>query len=836
MRFSLNKPFNMSLLALLCLGSSCSVTPRQAPLVLTWQMDSQTADSAIKRNAFILKNVSSTSVDGDWAIYYSQMPKNISRVLTPQVTIKAVNANFFQLSPTSAFRSLRPGDSLVIRYESTSSTQGISQVPEEAYWVAGHKGGEGKPLAVNLHVVKPEWEAAKLNRMARLIYQNNAVFSPVPALTASDILPSVKQVEADKEEGYLEIKNEVALQSQPELANEALLLKQQLEEHHHLKVHPGASCVISLRLSQDSALTNCAEKYVLRVHKGGIDIVSATPHGVFNATQSLLAMLQQSHATKRLAWQKITDYPDMSYRGFMLDVARNFTKPQDIKRIIDVLSSYKINKLHIHLTDDEGWRLEIPGLEELTAVGAHRGHTLDEAQWLYPCYDGNFDPTASTSGNGFISRQAFVNLLKYAAQRHVQVIPEIEAPGHARAAIVAMKARYNKYKATDRAKAEEFLLSEAEDTSRYVSAQSYTDNVINVALPSTYRFMEKVVSEVQRMYADAGQTLANIHLGGDEVPKGAWMGSPRCRQLMERQRFGGQHDLFEYFYRRMGQLAAQCGVKFSGWEEVGLHNTAEGDRQLLPRVENVYCWNTVPEWGGDVVPYTVANKGYGVVLCNVSNFYMDLMYAPLFDEQGLNWAGTVNESKSFAALPYSIYRSVRADLMERAIDIDSVARGKVALKREAMANIKGVQAQLFSETIRSFDNVTAYIFPKILGLVERGWNAHPAWEALRGAAEEKSFHQDLSLFYKKIALKELPRLQQQGLTFHLPAPGLLMKEGLLYANTPLTGAVIRYTTDGSDPTLQSPQWTRPVAVQAKTVKARLFYLHQQSGITTINNL
>lgn len=111
----------------------------------------------------------------------------------------------------------------------------------------------------------------------------------------------------------------------------------------------------------------------------------------------------------------------------MLDIARNFTTVEHLKKLVDVISSYKLNVLHFHFSDDEGWRLEIPGLEELTSVGARRGHTTDELECLYPGYDGNYDPSAATSGNGYYTREEFIDLLRYAAQRHVRVIPEIES-------------------------------------------------------------------------------------------------------------------------------------------------------------------------------------------------------------------------------------------------------------------------------------------------------------------------------------------------------------------------------------------------------------------------
>lgn len=362
-----------------------------------------------------------------------------------------------------------------------------------------------------------------------------------------------------------------------------------------------------------------------------------------------------------------------------------------------------MNVLHFHFCDDEAWRLEIPGLEELTAVGSRRGHTTDESQCLYPCYDGGYDPDAKTVGNGYYSREEFIDLLKYAAERHVRIVPEIESPGHARAAIVSMKARYNKYFETDPGKATEYILSEPEDTSRYVSVQYYTDNVMNVALPSTYRFMEKVIQELNAMYQEAGLSLYTVHLGGDEVPRGVWMGSPKCQELMKEKGMTKAHDLSEYFITQMADVMQKNGLKFSGWQEVALGHTEEAHQQLRGQAAGVYCWNTVP--GSDEVVYQTANNGYPVILCNVGNFYMDMAYNGHPDERGLDWGGYVDESVSFSMLPFSIYRSLRVDMAGNPIDLNNAEKGKTALTEIGKKHIMGVQGQLFAETIRSFDGV-----------------------------------------------------------------------------------------------------------------------------------
>ena len=217
-----------------------------------------------------------------------------------------------------------------------------------------------------------------------------------------------------------------------------------------------------------------------------------------------------------------------------------------------------------------------------------------------------------------------------------------------------------------------------------------------------------------------------------------------------------------------------------------------------------------------------------MILCNVNNFYLDLAYDAHPDEPGHFWGGYVDESKAFSMLPYDVYRSSRTDMAGNPVDVSAAGKGKTTLTASGRENIKGVQAQLFAETIRGFQWVEYYMFPKVMGLVERGWNAHPDWEALSGVAEQQAFDRDLALFYERISVKEMPYWSRTGVNFRLPHPGLSVKDGLLYANTPIAGGQIRYTTDGTEPTVESVLWEAPVACGAAMVKAKLFFKDKQS--------
>lgn len=821
-------------LCILLAASGCKpANESKVPVSLTWEMGSYDANGKYYENSFVLKNISDAPLGKDWEIFYSQFPRNIRQDASSPVKVEQVNATYFKMYPREGYTSLAPGDSLKVIFRCDGEVPKNSHAPEGSYWVSHSGASKGKPLPVALNAVPlpvTEWQKTA----AQKTYDTNLrlMNARTSEFQQTDIIPSVKKV--TPAEGEILLEKQLALTFHEDFANEGKLLKEKLTGIYGLEVVSEAPATIVLNYLPSGKKAVNEEYYELDITDEKVKISSNTSHGIFNGTQTLLGLLKGQGEPEgqkeplRLQAMFIQDYPDLLYRGQMLDIARNFTTVDNLKKLIDVLSSYKLNVLHLHFSDDEGWRLEIPGLEELTTVGARRGHTVDEEEWQYPAYDGGYNPFASTSGNGYYTRAEFIDFLRYAAERHVQVIPEIESPGHARAAIVSMKARYKKYIDTDPEKAYEYLLCDWQDTSRYVSAQAYTDNVMNVALPSTYRFMEKVIQEIVAMYKEADAPLTTIHLGGDEVAKGAWLGSPLCTALMEEQGMAKAHDLAEHFITRVVDCLQQHNLSFNGWQEVALGHTPETHAYLSQHAAGINSWKTVPEWKEDEIPYQIANNGYPVILCNVNNFYLDLAYDAHPDEPGHFWGGYVDESKAFSMLPYDVYRSSRTDMAGNPVDVSAAGKGKTALTASGRENIKGVQAQLFAETIRGFQWVEYYIFPKVMGLVERGWNAHPAWETLSGVAEQQAFDRDLSLFYEKISVKEMPYWSRIGVNFRLPHPGLSVRNGLLYANTSIAGGQIRYTTDGTEPTADSMLWEAPVACQSAVVKAKLFYKGRQS--------
>ena len=461
----------------------------------------------------------------------------------------------------------------------------------------------------------------------------------------------------------------------------------------------------------------------------------------------------------------VEDWPNLPYRGIMLDVSRNFTTKENLLKLIDLLAHYKVNRLHLHFGDDEGWRIEMDGLPELTSYGAYRGipvlkedGTIEEPDALMFTYCVTPDRNdTKTTGNGFYTKADFVDILRYADSRHMLVVPEFDIPGHSRAAVKSMDYRIR----TTGDKT--YQLCDPDDTSKYNSAQDYSDNVIDVSLPSTYTFIEKVFDDIIALYAEAGVPLEAVHIGGDEVPDGSWEGSPSCKALMQANGWTDVSMLKDYFTNRVLDIAEAKGVKVAGWQEIAQHLQPATYERIKKDLAFTNFWAV--SRGRETIGYTFANDGIPVVLSNSSNTYFDLAYNWSKTERGHSWAGFIDERRSFSFLPYDLYKSVRWDDKGRPTNLAAASEGKPALTAEGKPNIIGVQGQLWSETLRNFDHVTYYLFPKAVGLFERGWNASPVW-AEATQPDDPAFVEDFDHFFTIVAQREYPYYANMGISWH----------------------------------------------------------------------
>lgn len=518
---------------------------------------------------------------------------------------------------------------------------------------------------------------------------------------------------------------------------------------------------------------------------------------------------------KRIAAVEIKDQPRFGHRAFMTDIARNFQPVSQIMKVLDMMALYKLNVFHLHMSEDEGWRLEIPGLPELTEVGSRRAHPFQPHQAILPSY-GSGPDTLNRFGTGHLSRADYIKILKYATARHIKVIPEVETPGHARAAIKAMDARYERLmKQGDKAGAEKYLLRDINDRSVYRSVQGFNDNVINPAVPSVYTFLEKVTDEIIAMHREAGAPLETIHFGGDEVPGGVWEQSPAAEALIERDKtIGTVDELWYYFFNRINTMLASKGLYIYGWEETGMHKAMVGGQKKMvvePRFAgknfHVDVWNNLA--GNEDLAYKLANAGYKVVLTNVTNMYMDLAYSESYHEPGQYWGGYVDVEKLFRFIPFDYYKNQTSRETGEPLPKSHFEKME-RLKPESKANIVGLQAPLWSEIITSEERLEYLLLPKVLGLAERAWAPDPAWANEQDPEKAASLYKAAwSAFVNVLGKKELPRLDRYagGFQYRIPPPAYVREGGKLKANVLYPGLTIRYTTDGSEPAIQSKVFT-----------------------------
>ena len=557
--------------------------------------------------------------------------------------------------------------------------------------------------------------------------------------------------------------------------------------------------------------------------------------------QSLRSLLPAAPTGKGVSLPalRVVDAPRFGYRGFMLDVARNFQPKAAVLRVLDLMARYKLNAFHFHLTDDEGWRLEIPSLPELTSVGARRGHTLDSSRFLPPAW-GSGPDVDRPFGSGFFTRADYTEILRYAAARHIEVIPELEMPGHARAAIKAMEARFRSLQAKGDARgAGRFRLSDPEDRSTYTSAQGYHDNVMNPALPSTYAFVESVVQDLVSLHREAGVPLRNLHLGGDEVPGGVWQGSPAVQEYLKEHGLASVDELWYVFYGRVAEILKPHGIKLSGWEEIGLRSTRlDGRPKMIPNPDfaargwRAYVWNNVPGSGAEDLAYRLANGGYKVVLCPVTNLYIDLAWNQNPEETGLDWGGYVDLKKPFEFIPFDYYRNVRLDRRGNPVD-PAVFVGKDHLTDYGRSNVLGIQGNLWSETLNGDGRLEYKLVPKLLGLAERAWAPDPDWARERDEAKSEAlFREAWSVFVNVVGKVELPRLDREvpPWGYRIPKPGLSVVDGQVRSSLGIPGFVLRYTTDGSEPTAKSPEVRGGIPL-ARDVRVAAFDTRGRKGHT-----
>lgn len=826
-----------------------------AAMGMKWELVSNFTDSGYTARINLVNKNEQPLTDKNWAVFFSIAPSKILTTDTPQpARLEHLNGDWYKLTPNAGF-SLKAGDSVDIIYKATEGRIKETDQPLGIYMVFYDGEGKEERIAkIDDYTLIPFTRKEQLLRgtadmeapaSAAKTYLENASLSVLGPDQLLPIIPTPAHF--SKGNGSFKLEG-TPIYYVGTVKNEAEILSAKLKEitGKDFALSEGAADKKSIFLSVDPSVLKekKPESYQLSINENGIIITGTDAAGVFYGVQSLLALIPSSvylnkNEQATVPFVTIDDTPRFGFRSVHLDVSRNFQTRETIFRVLDVMAQYKLNHFLLYTSEDEGWRVEIPGLPELTQVGAQRSHVSSiDAPALHPAYgSGPFAYDKGHYGSGYYTRNDFIEILKYAKQRHITVIPELNFPSHARAAIKSMEARYQRLmKEGKEEEANEYRLIDPADKSVYLSAQMYKDNVVNVARESTYRFFEKVVDEFAKMYEEAGLKMEIFHAGGDEVAEGAWTQSPEALELLRQHpEIKDPKNLQTYFFGELLKRLEKRNLVVHGWEEVALTKDASGkyvpnaefaNRKVVP-----YTWNNLFDYPD--LAYNLANAGYQVVLCNVSNFYFDLAYNNDPKEPGLYWAGFIDSKDAWAFAPFHMFNTTLRGAMGNELHWDTPAANLQALKPEARKNIIGVEAQLWSETIKGRDMLEYYMLPKLIGFSESAWSPERKWETQPNRQLRlQQINTGWNQFANTIAQKELPRLAHTngGYAYRVPPPGVIVENGRAKANVALPGIGIHFTTDGSEPTQQSAIYTAPVPVTG-TLKFKTFDAAGKPGRT-----
>ncbi len=404
-----------------------------------------------------------------------------------------------------------------------------------------------------------------------------------------------------------------------------------------------------------------SEGYLLNVSPSGVIIKASTSSGIFYGIQSLLQLLPPTifsgrangHELWRVQSISIEDSPRFGYRGMMLDVSRTFFNKETVKKYIDWMSYHKINTFHWHLTDDNGWRIEIKKYPELTNKGAWRG--VNEV--LEPSFG-----QGNKKYGGFYTQDEIKEIVAYAAERQIEIIPEIDLPGHSK----SVTATYPQVGCSK--------------TDNSLSVQGEGKNVWCVGKEANYKMLDDIIKELSKLFPSK-----YIHIGGDEVNYTSWLACPDCKAIMEKDSMKEPAELLSYFVRRMEKIVEKHGKHMAGWEEIM-------DGGKLNKDSRVYAWRSVDKG------VKAVKSGHSTIMMPSPYCYLDMKQSEI--ERGHNWAGIVTLDKTYSLDPI----------------------GTAKLSPEESSLIVGVQGGLWTELLAKPARFLDYqTYPRLCAIAEIGW-------------------------------------------------------------------------------------------------------------------
>ncbi|KIS43227.1 beta-N-acetylhexosaminidase [Kosakonia radicincitans] len=788
------------------------------------------ADWASCNKAVItLTNTGEAVTDKDWAIYFHSI-RPILEVANDQFKVTHIMGDLHKLEPTDKFTGFPAKQAVEIPVVNEYWQLFVTDVLPR--WYVTAEGATAKVIANTdtedlFQFVTPldgQWKRTPDDKnilmTAEARFEKN---SDVKALNLStlrgQIVPTPQEVKISGQDVDLSKGVKLDLSALGADAQEAVKSRFALlgvkEGSYPIRTEIAVKAFVG-----DEAISGA---YQLHIRANEAVITGFDQAGVFYGLQSLLSLIPSS-GEQKIARLEAKDAPRFDYRGIQLDVGRNFHSKDAVLRLLDQMSAYKLNKFHFHLTDDEGWRIEIPGLPELTDIGSKRCHDLSEKTCLLPQLGSG--PDSNNNGSGHFSRTDYIDILKYAKARQIEVIPEIDMPAHARAAVISMEARYDRLMKEGKEKeANQYRLLDPTDTSNTTGVQFYNrTGYLNPCLDSSRNFVDKVIGEIQQMHKEAGVPLNTWHFGGDEAKniylgagytdqkkpeagKGIidqsnqdkpWAKSQVCQTMVKEGKVADVEHLSSYFGIEVSKLVKAHGIgTMQAWQD-GLKDAKNAAEFATDHV-NVNFWDTL-YWGGFDSVNDWANKGFRVIVSNPDYVYLDFPNEVHPAESGYYWGTRFSdERKIFSFAPDNMPQNAETSL-------DRDGNPFNAKSDKPWPGAYGLSAQLWSEVVRTDNQMEYMIYPRMIAVAERAWH-RAGWEQDYQAGREykggethlvdvKALNKDWTRFANLLGHRELAKLDKAGINYRLPVPGARVVGGKLEANTSFPGMVVEYSTDG----------------------------------------
>ena len=557
---------------------SCSGRP-EAPLSLHWELLANDVEPGICEAALTITNNTNQPIEKDgWILGFSLMSLHPLYTEGDELRETEVMASYHTIEPTAAFASLAPNESRTFKLRYKGSAIRESSHPEGFFLVRGDEQPESIPCTFAPYTRKEQMTRG-IETWLKTPYADGEYMYAYIEQRHSDNVPQLVKWDEGNEPPVLPALNILPSPKSYKLSELPHKPLGQLPRVEYFRGLP-------------------SESYLIEVKNDTVWIGYGDKAGLFYADVTLAQLAEDTQISL------ISDSPDLPHRALMLDIVRNYYPADSIMRVIDVMASLKLNVLHLHLSDDEGWRIEIPALPQLTQNGSSRGYTTDEKDCLYPFYCGGWDKNNILStANGYLTREEYIQLVRYAGERFIRIIPEIDMPGHMRAIKKAMGG---------------VLTDSVLEQRQYLSAQNYTDNVIAVTRPEALPTMRTIIEAFVEMHKEAGYPLQVFNIGGDEVPKGALT-----------------REEHQTFIDGVLDILKEYKLQPAGWEE--MTHFCKPESQAI-----CYSWHN-----GFQKAQEMADAGYPVVLATANHLYFDFAYCHQHEEKGLNWGGYTDEFDAF---------------------------------------------------------------------------------------------------------------------------------------------------------------------------------------------